>query len=116
MSTRPEKIWTLKSLQDYGRRYLVGGVSSSYRFNPFTQLPMYLSRADGSYLYDITGKKYIDYFMGHGAVLLGHNRPKIKEAIIRALKDGFVAEFDSPLTIELAQRITRIIPCAEQFH
>lgn len=75
---------------------------------------MYPSKADGAYLYDITGKRYIDYFMGHGAILLGHNRSEIRQAITEQLNQGFVAEFDTPLTIELARRITEIIPCAER--
>jgi len=109
-----ERKWTLSSLQDYGKKYLVGGVSSNFRINPFTKMPMYPSKAEGAYFYDITGKKYIDYFMGHGAVLLGHNRPEIKKAILEVLEKGFFAEFDNPLTIELAKRITQVIPCAEQ--
>lgn len=109
-----ENKWTLNSLQDYGKQYLVGGVSSNFRINPFTRIPMYPSKVEGAYLYDITGKKYIDYFMGHGAILLGHNRHEISQAIVEVLKKGFVAEFDTPLTIELAKRITEIIPCAER--
>ena len=109
-----QKKWTLSSLQEYGKQYLVGGVSSNFRINRFTGIPMYVSRADGAYSYDITGKKYIDYFMGHGAVLLGHNRPEIKEAILAVLENGFFAQFDAPLVIELAKLITEIIPCAEQ--
>lgn len=106
--------WTLKSMQDYGNQFLVGGMSSNFRENPYTSLPMYLSKADGPYIYDITGKKYIDYFMGHGAVLLGHNRSEIKNAIIKVLQNGYTAEFDNLMTIELAKQITEIIPCAER--
>ena len=109
-----EKQWTLSSLQDYGCRYLVGGVSSTFRINPFTGVPMYLSRADKAYLYDITGKKYIDYFMGHGAILLGHKRSEIEQAILNVLENGVLAEFDSLATIELAEMITESIPCAER--
>jgi len=109
-----KKEWTLSSLQEYGKKYLVGGVSSNFRINPFTRIPMYPSKAEGAHFYDITDKKYIDYFMGHGAVLLGHNHPEIKQAILEVLEKGFFAEFDTPLTIELAKRITEIIPCAER--
>ena len=105
---------TLSDFQQYASQYLVGGISSSFRANPYTKLPMYLDHADGAYIYDATGKKYIDYFMGHGAALLGHNRPEIKQAIIQMLEKGFTAEFDNSLTVELAKRLTEIIPCAEQ--
>lgn len=106
--------WTSKSFQEYGKTYLVGGVSSNFRINPFTQTPMYVSRADGAYFYDITDEKYIDYFMGNGAILLGHNRPEVKQAIAEVMEKGFVAGFDTFLTIELAKQVTEIIPCAER--
>jgi glutamate-1-semialdehyde 2,1-aminomutase len=96
------------------QKYLVGGVSSSFRINPFTGQPMYLNRADGPYIYGIDGKKYVDFFMGHGACTLGHNRPEIKESMRKVLDIGFFAEFDHPLTVELAKKIVKHIPCAER--
>ncbi len=96
------------------QQYLVGGVSSSFRVNPFTGKPMYLSRANGAHIYDLEGKEYIDFFMGHGASPLGHNRPEIRQAIEEALDIGFYAEFDNPLTGALAEKIHQHIPCAEK--
>lgn len=114
MNVTESKEWTLNSLQEYGKQYLIGGMSSSFRENPYTNLPMYLSKAEGAYLYDVTGKQYLDYFMGHGAVLLGHKRPEIEKAIQKVFETGVLAEFDSAMTIELAKMITEIIPCAER--
>lgn len=96
------------------QQYLTGGVSSSFRYNPFTGRPMYLSNADGAYIYDLDGSRYIDFFMGHGACTLGHNRPEITEAMRQVFDIGFFAEFDHPLTGELAKKITQNIPAAEQ--
>ena len=96
------------------QQYLVGGVSSSFRINPFTEKPMYLSRADGPYIYDLEGREIIDFFMGHGAITLGHNRPEIRAALEQVLPLGFYAEFDHPLTLELAEKIVEHIPCAER--
>ena len=93
---------------------LVGGVSSSFRINPYTGQPMVLSRADGPFFYDLDGSKYIDFFMGHGACPLGHNRPEITEAIHSVTELGFYAEFEHPLTEQLANKIVQHIPCAEQ--
>lgn len=98
----------------FAQQLLPGGVSSSFRINPFTGLPMYLSRADGSFIYDLSGKQYVDFFMGHGACPLGHNRSEIRDAIRSVLDLGFVAEFDHPLAGQLAQKIVAHIPCAEQ--
>jgi len=114
MTSKKSEKWTLSSLQEYGKNYLVGGMSSTYRVNRHTNLPFYLSKAEGAHLYDVTGKKYIDYFMGHGAILLGHKHPEIEKAILNVLENGVLAEFDTCTNIELAKMITEIIPCAER--
>ncbi len=103
-----------KQYREIAQKSLVGGVSSSFRINPFTAQPMYLSRADGPYFYDLAGKQYIDLFMGHGAITLGHNRPEIQEALGKVLELGYYAEFDNPLAVELAEKIVKHIPCAER--
>jgi glutamate-1-semialdehyde 2,1-aminomutase len=107
MNTSFETYWT------EARKSLVGGVSSSFRYNPFTDKPMYLSKADGAYIYDLDGKQFADFFMGHGACTLGHNRPEITEAMKKVFDIGFFAEFDHPLTLELAKKIVQHVPCAE---
>lgn len=99
---------------EYARQYLAGGVSSSFRINPYTGAPMYLERADGAYIYDLSGRRYVDFFMGHGACPLGHNRPEIRQALLEVLELGYFAEFDGRLTVELAKKIIQHIPCAER--
>jgi len=98
----------------YAQKYLTGGVSSSFRINPFNNRPMYLSKADGPYIYSLDGQKYLDFFMGHGACTLGHNRPEIRDAMQKVFDIGFFAEFDHPLTGHLAEKIIQHIPCAER--
>src|SRR5512139_2954106 len=105
---------TFTSYWEAAQQSLVGGVSSSFRINPFTDRPMYLSKADGPFIYDLDGNKFIDLFMGHGACTLGHNRPEIVEAMSKVFDIGFFAEFDHPITAELAQKIVEHIPCAER--
>jgi glutamate-1-semialdehyde 2,1-aminomutase len=99
---------------DRARHALVGGVSSSFRINPFTGRPMYVSRAEGPYLYDLDGQRFIDFFMGHGACTLGHNRPEIAAAMRPVFEVGFFAEYDHPLTVHLAEKIQDNIPSAER--
>ena len=96
------------------QKYLLGGVSSSFRMNPFTGKPLYIRRADGPFIYGVDGREYIDFFMGHGAVTLGHNRPEIRAALSEVLDGGFYAEFDHPLPVQLAKKIVEHIPCAER--
>jgi glutamate-1-semialdehyde 2,1-aminomutase len=102
------------SYLEHAQQYLLGGVSSSFRINPFNGQRMYLSRADGPFIYNLDGKEYIDLFMGHGANTLGHNRQDIRDAIIGVTELGFYAEYDHPLAIELAKKIVEHIPCAER--
>ena len=99
---------------ELAKEVLVGGVSSSFRINPYTGQPMYVSRADGPYIYGLDGRPYVDFFMGHGACPLGHNRPEISAALREVIEGGFFAEFDHPLTVALARKIVEHIPCAEQ--
>jgi len=103
-----------KSYWSTAQQYLMGGVSSSFRINPYTGMPLYVRRADGPYLYGLDGRKYTDFFMGHGACTLGHNRPEIRAALSEVLEGGFFAEFDNPLPVELAKKIVEHIPCAER--
>lgn len=84
------------------QRYLTGGICSSFRLNPFTGRPMYLNRADGADIYGIAGRRYLDFFMGHGTCPLGHNRPEIIEALRSVLDYGFFAGYHHPLTLGLA--------------
>jgi len=109
----PALTQTYTDYLNYARKYLTGGVSSSFRINPFTDMPMYLSKADGAFIYDIEGRRFIDFFMGHGACTLGHNRPEIKAAMQKVFDLGFFAEFDHPITAQLAEKIVAHIPCAE---
>ncbi len=103
----------IPDLPAFAARYLAGGVSSSFRRNPFTGLPLYVQRAEGPYLYDVQGRRFIDFFMGHGACPLGHNRPEVMQAVRDALEFGMFAEHDSYLTAQLAAKIVEHVPCAE---
>src|SRR2546422_11343254 len=48
------------------------------RMQPF---PLYVERAEGPFKWDVDGRRYIDYWMGHGALLLGHNPPMVRDAV-----------------------------------
>jgi len=93
---------------------LMGGVSSSFRVNPFTGAPFYVERAEGPHVWDVDGRRYIDFFMGHGACPLGHKRPEIVAALREALEAGMFAEHDSHTSAALAAKIVEHVPCAEK--
>ena len=98
----------------FASQYLVGGVSSSFRLNPFTGVPLYVKHADGPYIHDMDGRRFIDFFMGHGACPLGHNRPEVMEAVGQALRHGLFAEHDSYWSAGLASKIVEHVPCAQK--
>ncbi len=104
----------LSQWQRSAARYLTGGMSSSFRANQFTGEPMYAVSAAGPRFRDVTGKEYIDFFMCHGAVLLGHDQPAVKQAVIQSLEKGFYAGLDSEDTIEFARKVCEAVPAAEQ--
>lgn len=105
---------TLNDWQCEASAYLTGGMSSSFRANQFTGIPMYAEKADGARFTDLTGKEYIDFFMCHGAVLLGHNHPDVKNALVNAVKKGYFAGMDSPETITFAKKVCSAVPAAEE--
>jgi glutamate-1-semialdehyde 2,1-aminomutase len=101
-------------LQTEAEAYLPGGVGGAGRFNPSLGHSLYLKRADGARIYDVDDKEYIDFNLSHGACLLGHNHPAIRQAIEAALDRGLIAGYETEQTTELARKIVDIIPCAEK--
>ena len=97
-----------KKLFEEAKKLLPGGVSSPVRaMKPY---PFYTKKASGSKITDIDGNEYIDYVMGYGPLLLGHNYPEIKEAVIKQLSDGWLYGTPTELEVRLAREIIAIYP------
>jgi glutamate-1-semialdehyde 2,1-aminomutase len=92
-------------------RVLPGGVSYAIRDIP--PYPFYVTRAAGSRVFDADGNAWTDYWMGHGAHLLGHAPAVITEAVSRQVCKGAHVGYAHPLEVELAELVTRMVPCAE---
>ena len=73
-----------QALFEEAKQYLVAGASAGQRFNGAMGYPLYLDHADGSRLYDIDGKEYLDFHGGSGAAMFGHNHPRIRAEAQRA--------------------------------
>ena len=67
----------------------------------------------GSHLWDVDGNEYIDYVLGRGPLLLGHSHPEVIEATCEQLRKGQIYAAQHELEFELAERICRIVACAE---
>ncbi len=88
------------------KEFLPGGVNSPVRaFCGVGIEPLFVASANGSKIYDIDGNEYIDYVCSWGAMILGHNHPKVTEAIQAAVKKG--TSFGAPTLAEteLAEKI-----------
>jgi glutamate-1-semialdehyde 2,1-aminomutase len=75
---------------------------------------IYVERAAGPCKWDVDGNRYIDYYGGHGALLLGHNHPKVAAAVQRALADGTHFGANHALEVRWAETIRRLMPSAER--
>src|SRR5262249_56998639 len=74
-----------------------------------------MGRGEGSGVWDVDGKEFIDFHASFGAVLLGHNDPRIAAAARRAMDEhGISFSTANPLEVELAERLVATIPSAER--
>ena len=90
-----------------------GGVQGEGR--GATPYPLFMTRAQGSRIWDVDGNEFIDFHSSFGAVLLGHNDPRINAAVVRAMDEhGVSFSAANPLEVELAERLIGMIPSAER--
>lgn len=75
--------------------------------------PVFLLRGQGSHVWDVDGNEFIDYPMALGPMILGYNDPAVTEAVMRQMQAGTVFSLPHPLEVEVAERLTQMIPCAE---
>lgn len=75
---------------------------------------IYVEKAKGSRKWDVDGNVYVDYFGGHGALLLGHRRPEVEESVAAALQTGTHFGASHPLEVKWAAAVQRLLPSAER--
>ena len=77
-------------LYDEALKHIVGGVNSPSR--SFKAVgggaPVFMSRGEGAYFWDVDGNRYIDYLAAYGPIILGHAHPHVTDAIVRAAHNG----------------------------
>jgi glutamate-1-semialdehyde 2,1-aminomutase len=97
------------------QRSIPGGVNSPVRaFRAVGGTPRFIARAQGAYLWDAEGQRYIDYIGSWGPMILGHGHPAVLEAVQKAAVDGFSFGAPTEREIELAEAIIRLVPSVEQ--
>jgi glutamate-1-semialdehyde 2,1-aminomutase len=99
-------------LYEEALRTFPSGVTHDVRYlSPF---PVFIERAQGSRKWDVDGNEYVDYVMGHGALLLGHSHPEITEAVVEQARKGTHYGASHRLELEWGRRVQELVPCAEE--
>lgn len=103
-----------RAIYENARQYIPGGVQHNLAFNyPF---PLAFTKADGAYLYDADGNKYIDFLQAGGPTVLGSNYASVREKAIELINEcgpstGLLHEYE----FKLAELICKNIPSVERF-
>ncbi|AGB32299.1 glutamate-1-semialdehyde aminotransferase [Natrinema pellirubrum DSM 15624] len=88
------------------------GVESNVRhFDPY---PIYVNRAEGSYVYDVDGNEYLDFLMALGPKILGHNHPAVTEAVKEQAERADLTATPQVISIELMEKIVDWVPSIEK--
>ncbi|MFQ6371366.1 glutamate-1-semialdehyde 2,1-aminomutase [Shewanella sp. YIC-542] len=104
-----------EDLFEQAKQTIPGGVNSPVRaFNGVGGTPPFIDKADGAYIYDVDGKAYVDYVGSWGPMILGHNHPKIREAVLQAVDNGLSFGAPTALEVEMAQKVIEMVPSIEQ--
>jgi glutamate-1-semialdehyde 2,1-aminomutase len=100
-----------KALFQRAQQSIPGGVNSPVRaFRSVGGTPVFIERAEGAYLYDTDGNKYIDYIASWGPLILGHAYPKVVAAIQEQVLKGTSYGAPTELEVEMAELIKSMVP------
>lgn len=102
-----------QELYEFASKYLPGGVCSSARVNKSLGKPFYISRVEGSKVFDLDGNEYIDLCTSFGSALIGHGHPKVIEAVKNSLDLGIMCAYENEMQSTLAKRLAETIPCID---
>ncbi|MGI8643560.1 MAG: aspartate aminotransferase family protein [Thermomicrobiales bacterium] len=106
-----EAFATSRSQHQRARQTIPGGIThDGRRLNPF---PIYINRADGAHKWDVDGHELIDFAMGHGSLILGHNRPEIVQAVQHQVTNGTHYGASHKGEVAWAEQIRDLVPSAE---
>ena len=93
---------------------LPGGVNSPVRaFKAVGGTPLFISRAEGPYLFDVDGNRYVDYVCSWGPMILGHADPQVMKVVQNAIKNSTSYGAPTEVEVELANRVVEAVPSIE---
>jgi glutamate-1-semialdehyde 2,1-aminomutase len=106
---------TNAELFDRAKLVIPGGVNSPVRaFRAVGGTPRFIARAQGAYLFDAQGQRYIDYIGSWGPMILGHGHPAVVAAVQEAIGEGFSYGAPTEREVELAEELIKLVPSMEQ--
>jgi glutamate-1-semialdehyde 2,1-aminomutase len=104
-----------ETLFQRAQNIIPGGVNSPVRaFNGVGGGPLFIERAQDAYIFDADEKQYIDYVGSWGPMILGHNHPAIKKAVIEAAENGLSFGAPTELEIVMAEKVKSLVPSMQQ--
>ncbi len=99
---------------DRARKVIPGGVNSPARaFGAVGGSPLFIARAEGPYLFDIDGNRYLDFIGSWGPMILGHCHAAVVDAVMAAVRNGSSYGAPCELETELAERVIEAVPSVE---
>lgn len=107
-----KKTRTSSSLFERSKKLHVNGVSHNIRF--FAPYPFVTKSATGKFLVDVDSNKYVDYWMGHWSLVLGHAAKQVLPKVREQVSSGWMYGVVNKNTVELSESISKAVPVAEK--
>ncbi len=101
-----------QSLQKRAQKVLPLGVNSNFRYWG-EEITPYVQKAKGAYLWDVDGRRFIDYRMAFGPIILGHAYDEVDNRVIEEIKSGVLFAMTGELEVRVAEMITEMVPAVE---
>jgi len=103
-----------EKLFEQAQKTIPGGVNSPVRaFKSVGGTPPFIARAEGAYLYDVDGNRYIDYVGSWGPMIAGHANPEVIEAVKQAAENGLSYGAPTEIEVTMSQKICELMPAIE---
>lgn len=107
----PPRSAAQAALVDKARDLIPGGTVNA--ITPVKGTEFVVARGEGPYLYDVDGRRYLDFLLGGGPLILGHAHPRMVEALTESVRKGTHHMELTDRTIALAERLVKYVPSAE---
>jgi len=107
-----KKTYNSAKLFEKSKKFHINGVSHNIRF--FEPYPFVTKSAKGKFLQDVDSNKYVDYWMGHWSLILGHAPEVIKKSVQKQLSTGWMYGTVNKMTLELSEIIQKSVPVCEK--